>query len=66
MQENIIDLENSIDITSATCLTTCKICDKTLSTISEYKIHIKEHRKVSKTLIVNCLHLKFFVFLFLV
>lgn len=47
MQENIIDPDNMVEITTAVCLKTCKTCKKSLSTVSEYKMHIKEHRKVS-------------------
>lgn len=47
MQENIIDPDNMVEITTAVCLKTCKACKKSLSTVSEYKMHIKEHRKVS-------------------
>lgn len=46
MQENIIDPDNPVEIASSACFKTCKICKKSLSTVSEYKMHIKEHRKV--------------------
>lgn len=48
MQENIINPNSCVDETSISCFTTCKICKKTFSTNSEYKMHIKEHRKVCR------------------
>lgn len=45
MQEHIINPDEG---TSVACIKTCTVCNKFFSTISEYKMHIKEHRKVSR------------------
>jgi len=50
MQENLI---NSDEGASAACIKTCTSCNMSFSTVSEYKMHIKEHKKVS--LIYNIL-----------
>jgi len=39
--------------TSVACTKTCTSCDVSFSTVTEYKMHIKEHKKVS--LIYNVL-----------
>jgi len=46
MQENIISLDNPLGLTSISSLKTCKTCKKSLPTVLEYKMHIKEHKKV--------------------
>ncbi|XP_022167998.1 zinc finger protein 107-like [Myzus persicae] len=47
MQENII---NPSEEASVACIKTCTICNMSFSTISEYKMHIKEHRKFDSIL----------------
>jgi len=44
MLENIINPDEG---TSVACIKVCTTCNKSFATISEYKMHIKEHRKVS-------------------
>jgi len=44
IQENLM---NSGEETSVGCSKTCTICNMSFSTVSEYKMHNKEHRKVS-------------------
>lgn len=39
---------NSDEETSVGCIKTCTICNMSFSTVSEYKMHIKEHKKVSQ------------------
>jgi len=43
MQENLI---NPSEGTSVACIKTCISCNMTFSTVPEYKMHIKEHKKV--------------------
>jgi len=50
MQENLI---NSGEETSAACIKTCTTCNMSFSTVSEYKMHIIEHRKVSQIFIYD-------------
>jgi len=47
MITNIIDINDPMEVISVS-FKTCKICKKSFSTASEYKIHIKEHKKVCK------------------
>lgn len=66
MQENIINPINPTDETSISCFKTCKTCKKMFSIISEYKMHIKEHRKVCeiifKCICMYTLYIYFFQF----
>lgn len=50
MQENLM---NPGEGTSVACTKTCTSCNMSFSTVTEYKMHIKEHKKVS--LIYNIL-----------
>ncbi|KAL4149327.1 hypothetical protein QTP88_003296 [Uroleucon formosanum] len=47
MQENLM---NSDEETSVGCIKTCTICNMSFSTVSEYKMHIKEHKKFDSVL----------------
>ncbi|XP_027853757.2 zinc finger protein 182-like isoform X2 [Aphis gossypii] len=47
MQEYIINPDEG---TSVDCIKTCTVCNKSFSTIPEYKMHIKEHRKFDSVL----------------
>ncbi|XP_026810472.1 zinc finger protein 665-like [Rhopalosiphum maidis] len=47
MQEYIINPDEG---TSVACIKTCTVCNKSFSTIPEYKMHIKEHRKFDSVL----------------
>lgn len=49
MLENILNPDNPTEVTSANNFKTCKTCKKSTSSISEYKMHIKEHRQVCRT-----------------
>lgn len=47
LQENLINSDNQMDVTSIDYFKTCKVCKKSLVTLSEYKMHEKEHKKVT-------------------
>lgn len=57
MQENIINSDCPVDLTSVPCFKTCEICKKSFSTTLEYKMHIKEHKKVCIAFFLCCKYL---------
>jgi hypothetical protein len=46
MQENVLNSDNLTEVKSVNNFKNCKICKMSISTITEYKMHIKEHRRV--------------------
>lgn len=51
MQENVLNFDNPTEVTSVNNFKICKICNMSLSTTTEYKMHIKEHRKVCRNFV---------------
>lgn len=58
MQENILNPDNPTELTSINNFKTCKTCKMSISTISEYKMHIKEHRKVCEVFVHDNINIK--------
>lgn len=65
MQENIINHDNSVEAASISCFKICKACKKSFTTTLDYKMHIKEHRKVCKIIMSHVFFYDFY-FYFLV
>lgn len=61
MQESLTNLDE--EGPSNICYKTCKTCKKSLSTLSEYKAHIKEHKLVCTFYIYGVCILTKFLFL---
>uniref|UniRef100_A0A2S2R835 Zinc finger protein n=1 Tax=Sipha flava TaxID=143950 RepID=A0A2S2R835_9HEMI len=50
MQENVLNSDNLTEVKSVNNFKNCKICKMSISTITEYKMHIKEHRRFDSVL----------------